>query len=366
MQGRLPVGWLKLGLSLTGLNADIDTVRGTVTEVVEASHRRLMKLDISVTVVMVLIGLLISLFMARRLVRPIQALGDYTRRIGAGHYDDDPPFERSDELGDLARSLALMSRDLKRVMQVSRLATLGEMAVGMAHELSQPLHTIRLAVENTLMLMEQGKTDSAFEKEKLELISQQADSMGDLMRRMCVVGRNETLRDVINPCESVRDAQALLSGQFESEGITIAVDMPEKCTAVLGRRNELAQVLINLLTNAFDAIVESASGRKGRFTPLGGRIEIAVQEVPGPDSVSSGEVLIKVKDNGGGVPPEIIDRVFDPFFTTKDVGKGTGLGLSISYGLVKEMGGSLSVENFGGGALFTIRLPVARDNVCTI
>lgn len=357
MSGRRFIGCIKIGLSLVEVNAEIGILRAAIGEITAVSQRRFVAIYVGMAVIMVLIGFAISLFMARGLVQPIEVLGQYTRRIGAGNYDDPPPFDRADELGDLARALGQMARDLKQVAQVARLATLGEMAVGMAHELSQPLNTIRLAAENTLMAIEQGKSDVEFEKAKLALISHQAEAMGDLIKRMCVVGRSEGPQEIVDPRESVKDAYSLLAGQCEDEGIAVTLDMPDHCASVLGRRNELAQVVINLLSNARDAIIESALGRRGRLQPTNGRIEVALHDDSGDAEAGSGEIIIRVKDNGGGVPPDAIDRIFDPFFTTKDVTKGTGLGLSISYGIINAMGGRIWVENFGGGALFTIRLP---------
>lgn len=357
--GRESIGWVGVGMSLSDIGSDIEAIRGTMGEFATANQRRFVVVYIGVAVITVLIGLGVSLIMVRGVVRPIRQLSQYTRRIGAGNYDDPPPIERSDELGELAHALDQMAKDLKQVAQVSRLATLGEMAVGMAHELSQPLNTIRLAAENTLMAMEQGKSDPQFEQAKLALIARQAESMGELIKRMCVVGRSEGPKDVIDPCESVRDAYSLLAHQCEEEGIAVTLDLPDECHSVLGRRNELAQVMINLVTNARDAIIESVLGRRHRQGPTGGRIEISLQNVPAGAGLPRGGVVIRVKDNGGGVPPDVIDRVFDPFFTTKAVTKGTGLGLSISYGIVNAMGGHLSVENFGGGALFAVSLPAA-------
>jgi signal transduction histidine kinase len=362
MSGRRYMGRVEVGLFLGDINSEIRLLRGTVREIISVNQRRYVAIYIAVAVVTVLLGFGISLFMARSLVRPIHALGEYTRRIGSGNYDDPPPFVRSDELGDLALSLNQMAKDLKQVAQVARLATLGEMAVGMAHELSQPLNTIRLAAENTLMAMEQGKSDEEFERAKLALIVHQAESMGDLIKRMCVVGRNEGPQDIIDPRESVRDAYSLLAGQFEDEGILVTLDMPDRCARVIGRRNELAQVIINLLTNARDAIIETALGRKGRLQPTGGRIDIAVRDFSDGATRAGGEVVIQVKDNGGGIPHDVIDRIFDPFFTTKEVTKGTGLGLSISFGIINAMGGRIDADNFGGGALFTIKLPAIGDD----
>lgn len=360
MTGRSLVGWIKIGLSLADVTADIDAVRGVMEGFVDANQRRFVAVYIAVAVIIVLLGLGISLMMVWSLVRPILALSRYTRRIGAGAYDEPPPVERSDELGDLAHSLGQMAKDLKQVAQVARLATLGEMAVGMAHELSQPLNTIRLAAENTLITMEQGKSDDAFERGKLELIVHQAENMGELIKRMCVVGRSEGPQGILDPCEAVRDAYSLLASQYEDEGIAVTLDVPDQCALVLGRRNELAQVVINLLSNAHDAIVASVMGRHQRHTPTGGRIEVSVENIVGNDEHPADVVRIRVKDNGGGIPPDVVERIFDPFFTTKEVTKGTGLGLSISFGIVNAMGGRITVENFGGGALFTITLPAIQ------
>ncbi len=364
--GRKLVGCIKLGISLVDIVGDITAVRATLGDIITANQRRFVTIYRAVAAITVLLALAISLLMVRGLVQPIQALGRYTRRIGAGNYDDPPPIERSDELGDLARSLGQMAKDLKQVAQVARLATLGEMAVGMAHELSQPLNTIRLAAENSLMEMEQGKSDAEMEMAKFSLVSHQADSMGDLIKRMCVVGRSEGPKDIIDPCESVRDAYSLLAGQFDDEGIAVTLDMPDQCANVLVRRNELAQVLINFLTNARDGIIASALSRRAQLSPTGGRIEITVRSLPKTEGYPEGEVRISVKDNGGGIPPDVIERVFDPFFTTKEVTKGTGLGLSISYGIINAMSGRITVENFGGGALFIIKLPALKDAAAVI
>lgn len=357
--GQRMIGCIKLGLSLAEVSNDIELIRSTVREVMHVNQDRFIAIYIGIAVITVMIGLGLTLWMVRGIVHPIQELSRYTRRIGAGNYDEPPPVERTDELGDLSRSLGEMAKDLKQVAQVARLATLGEMAVGMAHELSQPLNTIRLAAENALMAIESGKSSVTMEKNKLMLISRQAESMGDLIKRMCVVGRSEGPQDAIDPRESVRDAYSLLAGQYEDEGIAVTLDLPNECPVVMGRRNELGQVIINLLSNAHDAIIESALGRKARLGPTAGRVEVSMQTAI--DDGRGKEVLIRVKDNGGGVPPDVADRIFDPFFTTKEVTKGTGLGLSISYGIVNAMGGRITVENFGGGALFTVRLPVVES-----
>ena len=132
----------------------------------------------------------------------------------------------------------------------------------------------------------------------------------------------------------------------------MSIDLPDDVALVLGRRNELAQVLINLIVNARDAVLEAALARGGPSDAGGGHIWIRMETRPQ-------EVIIEVADNGGGIGPDLVERIFDPFFTTKEATKGTGLGLSISLGIVHAMGGRLGTANKGGGAVFTVQLPRA-------
>ncbi|MBT7898565.1 MAG: hypothetical protein HN565_07295, partial [Rhodospirillales bacterium] len=261
-----------------------------------------------------------------------------------------PPPNGAGELGELAKTLEEVSVNLKQVSEVSRLATLGEMAVGMAHELNQPLNTIRLASENAQHAIEDGFSNQEFELSKLRMISEQSAKMGEMIQRMCVVGRSEGPLDIIDPRESIRDACSLLALQFVDDGIIVTLDLDDTPLRILGSRNELAQVLINFMTNARDAIVENQPENMDRNPGTSGRIDVIL------DSRRDG-VVIQVKDNGGGIPDDVIERIFDPFFTTKEVTKGTGLGLSISFGIINAMGGQIKVENFGGGAIFTLVLP---------
>ncbi len=128
--------------------------------------------------------------------------------------------------------------------------------------------------------------------------------------------------------------------------IEIGLECPKACRPVLGHQVQMEQVFLNLLTNARDAI-------KGTQAGGGGKITFAVDE--------SGDDLIRitVSDTGGGIPEEAMSHIFEPFFTTKKMGEGTGLGLSVSYGIIRDMGGTIEAENAGGGARFTITLPVA-------
>jgi signal transduction histidine kinase len=348
-----PLGTVTVGTSLQATKTDVAMFGGYMDTVAETSMRFFLVLYVGIAIMIVAIGLGMGLIMVRDMARPIRSLAGYMRRIGTGNYDEAPPFERNDELGDLARELGRMAQNLKKVGQVSRLATLGELAVGVAHELNQPLNTIRLAADNVLLSPQADRDDPEFTEGKLRLISDQAANMGDMIQRMCVVGRAEGGRLMMDARESVRDAVALLSSHCEDQGIAMSVELPNDATPVIGRRNELAQVVINLITNARDAILDAAFAGDGLSGAGGGRISIRMEKRPE-------HVIIEVADNGNGIDPDLVERIFDPFFTTKEVTKGTGLGLSISLGIVAAMGGRLEAANKDGGAVFTVQLPMVE------
>jgi signal transduction histidine kinase len=344
------IGAVTVGISRRGTKAELANIGGYMDAVAETSIHFFLVLYVGIALMIVVIGFGIGIVMVRDMARPIHALGRYMRRIGTGNYDEPPPFDRADELGDLARELGRMAQNLKKVAQVSRLATLGEMSVGVAHELNQPLNTIRMAAENVLLTRHSKSDDPDFIDGKLKLISDQAAGMGDLIQRMCVVGRAGGDRVLIDARESVRDAVSLLASQCEDDGIDLGVRLPEVEAPVMGQRNELAQIVINLIGNARDAILEARRAKPDDGSRRPGRIDVRVE-------MSPAEVVIKVADDGGGIPAEVMGRIFDPFFTTKEVTKGTGLGLSISFGIVDAMGGRLAAENLGAGSTFTVTLP---------
>jgi two-component system cell cycle sensor histidine kinase/response regulator CckA len=292
---------------------------------------------------------------ARSLSQPIKALSSATRRIGQGEEPQDLPTERSDEIGDLARDLRQMAKELRQADRMARLATVGEVAVGVAHELNQPLNTIRMAADNALAALDEPAVETSYLRDKLDLVSQLAGTMGEQIQRMCAVGRRDERRILFDPLSSVRDALALHGGGLETEGIELTVKWPgDRPLFIQGLPNQLMQVIVNLIANARDAIIERSGTPVGRLRSVRGKIRILIAA----DEIAR-EFRIEIADNGGGIPPEIIGRIFDPFFTTKEVNKGTGLGLSISYGIVAGMGGHINVQNDQEGAVFSVVLPLA-------
>ena len=239
-----------------------------------------------------------------------------------------------------------------QLIQSSKLATLGEMATGMAHELNQPLNIIHMAAESLLDEVREGDIPATTLVAKLEKIEGQVDRASAIINHMRMFGRKDSGElEVVDLTEAVQGAVGLVKEQLRLGEIKLSVDLPKTCRKVMGHQLQLEQVILNLLTNARDAIeVHANDGNKLR------RISITITDDPG-----SREVSLSVRDTGGGIPDEALDHIFEPFFTTKEVGKGTGLGLSISYGIITEMGGRIEVANVDGGAKFTITLSAATE-----
>ncbi len=231
--------------------------------------------------------------------------------------------------------------------QSTKLATLGEMAAGIAHELNQPLQAIKLTASN-LALQVQGNKALTTEKTlaKLDRITQQVDRAAMITGHMRQSARlaNEEQADA-NISTVVEDTHLLIESSLRLKSITFRTELAASLPDCKIHPVRLEQVLLNLINNAQDAIIAKNNDRGDQW--------ILIEAYLSADKT----ICLSVEDSAGGIPESIVERVFDPFYTTKEVGKGTGLGLSISYGIIKDAGGTLSVSNTEHGAKFVIVLP---------
>ena len=247
---------------------------------------------------------------------------------------------------DVTKQLALQAQ----VVQTSKLATLGEMATGVAHELNQPLNVIRMATHNIVRKIENDKLDVDYLREKLFRITSQTERASAIINHMRIFGRESSgPKEKLDVAKVVESSIDLVGEQLRLASIDVAVDIPQTPCLILGHAVQLEQVMLNLLANARDALQENrATGDR--------KIIIKVKTL-----AEKNKAQIVFSDSAGGIDAKVIDRIFEPFFTTKDVGKGTGLGLSISYGIIGEMDGNISVKNINDGASFTIELPLLNE-----
>lgn len=254
------------------------------------------------------------------------------------------------EIQAVGRDNTDVRRSRMQLNQSAKMATLGEMATGLAHEINQPLNVMRMAVVNVLKRLGNGDTDIDYLTEKLKRIDSQVQRAAKVVDHMRVFGRrSEVEEQLFDPMQAVEGTLGMLSESMKGKGVEVRVGELSVTVQVLGHVDQLEQVLINLMVNARDALLSRRENDR-EFQPWIS-IEVARDEQ---------HVALTVQDNGGGIDPRLLERIFEPFFTTKAVGVGTGLGLSVSYGIVEQMGGRLSVSNRDEGARFVIQLPIAR------
>lgn len=237
----------------------------------------------------------------------------------------------------------------RKLIQAGKMATLGEMATGVAHELNQPLTVIKTA---SSFIMRKIRKQETIDPEVLKTMATEVDSHVDrasrIINHMREFGRQSDLNlEHVNVNDVLRASSDFFFRQLTLREIEVVWELDEELPPILAMPNRLEQVFMNLLLNARDAIEEHSQ-----------KDPAAQRRITLKTLIKGREVLVIVEDTGMGIPKSLQNKIFEPFFTTKKVGKGTGLGLSISYGLVHDFGGSIHAENTESiGARFTLRFP---------
>ena len=225
-----------------------------------------------------------------------------------------------------------------------KLADLGTLAAGVAHEMNSPLQVITGVSQSLLRKSEAGNLEPEKLKHDLDVIHRNGWRCAEIVRSLHTYARaSGSLMQPTDLNELVQDSLLLIEHQLKSwASITVTIELASNLPPLTCDRNQITQVLINLLTNARDAM------------PQGGEITVGTSYDPQAD-----QLLLLVKDTGTGIPDSIRAKIFDPFFTTKPLGKGTGLGLSILTGIVRAHGGTIAVDSVAGrGTVFNIHFPV--------
>ncbi|MEO6307524.1 MAG: ATP-binding protein [Nitrospiraceae bacterium] len=248
------------------------------------------------------------------------------------------PIQTAKGMGVVASILDLTERKRleMRLRQAERLAELGTLASGMAHEIGTPMNVILGRAEYLLQ-----RTADAGMKKGLTTIVTQVERITKVMNQLLTFARRKpSERRAVDLGEIVDDSLEMFEERIAHSRVTIEKTIESSLPPVLADRDQLIQVLINLVMNSLHAM------------PDGGRLGLSLDR-------ENGHVRVGVSDTGHGMPEEIRSKVFDPFFTTKDFGKGTGLGLTVVKGIIEEHGGTISVESVvDKGTTFWIRLPL--------
>ena len=235
-----------------------------------------------------------------------------------------------------------------QIIHQEKMAALGLLAAGVAHEIGNPLASIS-SVAQTLL----RKSDDEYLRGKLGLVSTHIDRIANIVHRMVDFARPP--RYEWRPCDVnglVHNAAQILEYDKRARKVAIELDLADELPTTVGMEDQLTQVFLNIVLNALDAVDGNPTDRPPRL-----QIETRLE----PEGTAEGTILFRCRDNGPGIDPLEVRRVFEPFYTTKEVGRGTGLGLSVSFRIIDEHGGRISVETTpGGGATFEIRIPVRR------
>ncbi|MFT5224449.1 MAG: PAS domain S-box-containing protein [Polaribacter sp.] len=248
----------------------------------------------------------------------------------------------------VGQDITELKQTQSQVIQSSKLASLGEMATSVAHELNQPLNTIRMAASNIADMIEFKTVTPEYLIKKLQRIDEQVVRASKIINHMRMFGRKaDENSSHLDPMEVIKSVMELVGEQLRLESIEVTTDCEHECPMILGHQIQLEQVFVNIIGNARDAILEN--GRKtGR--------RIAIKNTP----IADNKLEISITDTGGGIPVKLLPHIFDPFITSKPMGKGTGLGLSVSYGIIRDMNGTIAAEIVEGGSRFKITLPIVE------
>jgi len=234
----------------------------------------------------------------------------------------------------------------RQLQQSEKLATVGELAAGIAHEVGTPLNVILGTAEYLMMEME-GDDPKI---EELKIIISQAEHITKLIHQLLNFSRyNKPEFKSIDINSLVRDVLKLTDLQIAKEKIKVLTDLQSDMPTIIGDDNQLQQVLINIIVNALHAMPQ------GGTLTIANRLDISESSTPH----SNVFIEISISDTGCGIPSKDIPKIFDPFFTTKDIDKGTGLGLTVSHRIVEDHGGTIDVESkVNEGTRFTVKLPI--------
>ena len=288
-----------------------------------------------------ILSVLIALFLVFNVNRPLKTIENAIAKIASGDFENVPEIKTGDEFESLAASLNDMINELnkrsKQLVQAQKLASLGRLTSGVAHELNNPLNNISTSIQ---ILIEEIEEDNLeYKKELLIGAEKEVERGKEIVRSLLEFARERTLTlKQVNFLDLVNSAIKHVKSEIP-DNIRLKVEVPDNIQATVGLR--IRSVMINLITNAVHAMKD------------GGEITIKAKNEFEKEGFS-----FQVIDTGEGIPQNIITKIFDPFFTTKDVGKGSGLGLSITYGIIEQHSGNISVSSeVGKGTTFTCFLP---------
>jgi two-component system NtrC family sensor kinase len=346
------LGVLDIGMSLADVDKGIKSAQN--------------KMIVFAIVAFLVISVAISISIKRYVTRPVKELVKATKKIAEGDLNHSIPVKTEDEIGQLASGFTQMTSDLRKadeklvewakileqkveerteelrktqnqLLQSEKMASLGKLAAGVAHEINSPLTGI-LTYSSLLF---KAKKDEDPDKEDLEVIVNETNRCKMIVKGLLDFARQTEPQKALSDMNEVIDKSVnLISHQATMQNVKIEKKNKPDLPKMMIDAGQIQQVFINILLNAIEAM------------PQGGALTLS-------SGIEDEMAAIQFTDTGIGIPEENLPKIFDPFFTTKKQGKGTGLGLSVSYGIIERHQGKLEVKSqVGKGTTFTVRLPI--------
>lgn len=299
----------------------------------------------------VLLGGVLIFFLVRWIMRPLKVIREAAAQIVQGKMDFIPTDEAthcSEEGLELINSLNMMLKALnnkqEQLVQSEKMAAVGKVSAGIAHEINNPLNNISLTAE--VLLDEFSDEGNSERLEMIHDILTQSERARGVVHHLLTFSRSNksNIRNKVDLVQLMDDSLTLLKNQLRIGGVNYDYDRPKYPVEIVGNAPQLQQVVVNMMLNAVQAM------------SAGGHLQLRVK-------IEKGEAIMTVCDTGDGISPEVLPHIFEPFLTTKS--DGTGLGLSLSYGIVKDHQGKITVDSeVGHGTTFNIILPLepARED----
>lgn len=314
---------------------------------VEQTVAAIGKKVLGIAMILMLANSVLTALYVETLIRPILALNDRMKQAGRGDLSVRSDDRRGDEVGELAGAFNRMMDELEEAQKkgamrqfqlahTEKMAAVGTLAAGVAHEVNNPLAGILACIEN----LEAARDDPEMAQRYLGLIRDGLLRIERTIQNLLDFSRaREMTLEMTSINHNVRHVLEMTSFQIKRQGVEVKLALSREDLIVPADHFQMEQLFLNLILNAVQAM------------PEGGTLMIST-------GVKDGLLVAEVADNGKGIPPEIQKRIFDPFFTTREVGEGTGLGLTVSDTIVRAHGGSIEVESEENhGTVFRIRLP---------
>jgi two-component system NtrC family sensor kinase len=318
-------------------------------------RKRAIAMFLGITLVGMIVALIVSNFLARGILKPIRDLVSASGHWAKGEFDYQVKVTRKDEIAKLEETFNFMASSLKerddklreytdrQIMKSERLATIGQLAAGVAHEINNPLGTISIYAQ--MVLDELGKDNNSC-RESLAVVMKQTNRAGRIVKDLLEFARqSEPEMRMLNINDVLTKAISIITHPAELQNIKLLTDLSPELPYIQGDSDKLEQVFVNIMINALQAMQD------------GGKLTVCTRMTQ-----DSGFVEIEISDTGCGIPQEHLSKLFDPFFSTKSTGEGTGLGLSVTLGIVEKHDGTIDVKSqVGEGSTFVIRLPIEKN-----